>query len=219
VIEAIADLNHRAPARILALGAHCDDIEIGCGGALRLLVSRHPGSKIRWTVFSSTPERELETRAASRMILSADADVTYDIQSFRNSYFPYIGSSIKEHMERVKSEFEPDLIFTHFEHDRHQDHRIVSELTKNAFRDHLILEYEIVKYDGDLASPNVFVPLTGDEVRMKIDALFAAFASQHSKHWFTRDSFEALMRVRGIESNAPGGFAEAFHCRKVRLGL
>jgi LmbE family N-acetylglucosaminyl deacetylase len=203
--------------RILLLGAHCDDIEIGCGGTLQVLAALYPRGEFRWSVFSSTEERAEETRRAAAMLLPDTVRVQFDIQRFRNSYFPYVGAAVKDHMETIKREFAPDLILTHFEKDRHQDHRVVSELTRNAYRDHLILEYEIVKYDGDLESPNVFVPLTGEQVEKKIDALMTAFPSQRGHHWFTPDTFKALLRVRGIEANAPSGFAEGFHCRKLRL--
>jgi LmbE family N-acetylglucosaminyl deacetylase len=206
----------RAP-RILLLGAHCDDIEIGCGGMLQVLAERFPHSELRWSVFNSDTERAEETRRAAAMLLPGTIRVHFDIQTFRNSYFPYIGDQVKDHMEVLKREFSPDLILTHFENDRHQDHRVISELTRNAYRDHLILEYEVVKYDGDLASPSVFVPLTRQHVERKIDVLMTAFPSQRERHWFTPDAFRSLLRLRGIEANAPDGYAEAFHCRKQRF--
>jgi len=206
----------RAP-RILLLGAHCDDIEIGCGGTLQVLAELYPRCELRWSVFNSNEERAEETRRAAAMLLPGAPRIHFDIQTFRNSYFPYIGAEVKDHMEAIKRDFAPDLILTHFENDRHQDHRVVSELTRNAYRDHLILEYEIVKYDGDLASPSVFVPLTREQAERKIEVLMTAFASQRARPWFTPDAFRALLRLRGIEANAPGGYAEAFHCRKLRL--
>ena len=203
--------------RILLLGAHCDDIEIGCGATLQVLLAQYPEAQLRWTVFSSSREREAETRRAAELLLPSDTRIEFDIQSFRNSYFPYVGAEVKEHMEAVKRELEPDLIFTHFESDRHQDHRVVSELTRNAYRDHLILEYEVFKYDGDLASPNIFVPVSREQADRKVQSLTEAFVSQRDRHWFTADAFMSLMRLRGIESSSPTRYAEAFHCRKFRL--
>jgi LmbE family N-acetylglucosaminyl deacetylase len=206
-----------APLRVLLLGAHCDDIEIGCGGTLQALARLYPDLECRWSIFSSTAERAEETRRAASMLLPSTVRVRFDIKTFRNSFFPYIGAEVKDHMEAIKRDFAPSLVLTHFERDRHQDHRVVSELTRNAYRDHLILEYEVVKYDGDLASPGVFVPLTLEQVERKVEVLMTAFESQRDHHWFTPDTFRSLMRLRGIESNSPSGFAEAFHCRKVRL--
>ena len=202
--------------RALFLGAHSDDIEIGCGGALQVLTEEYPGVELRWTVFSSTPERAAETRRAIELLLPRGTNVRVDTLGFRESYFPYVGAEIKDSIEGIRREFSPDVVFTHFGEDKHQDHRLVSEVTRNAYRDHLIVEYEILKYDGDLASPNVFVPLRVDQVEKKVQVLLDAFPSQRSKQWFTADAFKAILRLRGIESNAPSGFAEAFHCRKLR---
>jgi len=202
--------------RVLLLGAHCDDIEIGCGGALQAIVRRHPEAELRWVVLSSTPEREAETRRAAERLLPNVA-IRFDIARFRENYFPYIGADVKDYVHAVAQGYAPDLVFTHFVRDKHQDHRTVAELTHNAFRNHLILEYEIVKYDGDLGTPNVFVPLQPEQAEKKIQTVMDAFVSQRTKHWFTADTFRALLRIRGIESNAPSGFAEAFHCTKLRF--
>jgi LmbE family N-acetylglucosaminyl deacetylase len=215
MIHTLLELTTSRAPRVLLLGAHCDDIEIGCGGLLQVLSEARRDIEWRWTVMSSTDERAAETRHCARLLLPEGASVEFDVQSFRESYFPYVGAAIKDHIESIKQQFTPDLILTHFEGDRHQDHRIVSELTKNAFRDHLILEYEIVKYDADLLHPSVFVPLTPRHVEQKAAALLEAFASQRDKQWFTGDTFRAILRLRGIEANAPSGFAEAFHCRKL----
>lgn len=203
--------------RILLLGAHCDDIEIGCGATLQVLAARYPAMELRWTVFSTPEERAAETRRAAKLLLPADMPIQFDLRTFRESYFPYIGAEIKECMQSISSEFRPDLIFTHFSEDKHQDHRLVSELTRNAYRDHLILEYEVVKYDGDLASPNIFVPVSHEQLTKKVSSLMDAFASQRTKYWFTEETFTSLMRLRGIESQSPSGYAEAFHCRKLRF--
>jgi len=137
------------------------------------------------------------------------------VQSFRDGFFPYVGGAIKEFFEDLKRTVAPDVIFTHYRHDLHQDHRLVSELTWNTYRDHLILEYEIVKYDGDIGTPNVFVHLDEATCLKKIKLLMDCFQSQRDKDWFTPDTFMSLMRIRGIESRAPEKYAEAFYCRKV----
>jgi LmbE family N-acetylglucosaminyl deacetylase len=215
MITSLPVLSSSTP-RALFLGAHSDDIEIGCGGALQVLAEQYPDIELRWTVFSATPERAAETRRAVELLLPRGINIRVDTLGFRESYFPYIGAEIKDSVEAIKREFSPDVIFTHFGGDKHQDHRLISEVTRNAYRDHLILEYEILKYDGDLASPNVFVPLRLDHVEKKVQTLLDAFASQRAKQWFTADAFKAVLRLRGIESNAASGFAEGFHCPKLR---
>ena len=206
-----------APFHILCIGAHCDDIEIGCGATLQVLAARFPSLELHWTVLSATGERAAETKRAARLLLPESVSIQFELQAFRESYFPYVGADIKEFVQGLSGRFEPDLIFTHSMSDRHQDHRVVSELTSNAYRDHLILEYEVAKYDGDLTSPNVFVPAGAEQMRKKVGALMEAFPSQRSKYWFTEETFTSLMRLRGIESRSPSGYAEAFHCRKLRL--
>jgi LmbE family N-acetylglucosaminyl deacetylase len=209
------DTDQRPPS-ILLIGAHCDDIEIGCAGAVLQLVQRYPRARFAWVTLSSDPVRALETRqAASRLLAGADLPVV-QVEAFRGSYFPHCGPELKEYFEGLKT-FAPDLILTHCRHDLHQDHRITNELTWNTFRNHTILEYEIPKFDGDLGVPNVFFPLTRDQMKRKCDVLLDCFASQRSRQWFTRDTFEALARLRGIECNAPEGFAEAFYGRKLSL--
>ena len=201
---------------ILVLGAHCDDIEIGCGGTLLHLIGKHPGVRIHWVIFSSDEDRSREAEAAARDF-SKGADLKLDIQNFRNGYFPFVGSEIKDHFESLKQKVDPDLIFTHHRADRHQDHRTVSELTWNTFRDHLILEYEIPKYDGDLGNPNFYVPLSGVEADRKIQSLLAHYESQSGRQWFDAETFMAILRLRGVEANAANRYAEAFHAPKVRL--
>lgn len=203
--------------RVLCLGAHSDDIEIGCGGTiLRLLASRRD-VEVRWVVFSASADRAGEARGSAERFLRDAAHATVEVHGFRDGYFPYQGAEIKDVFEAFKDAPAPDLIFTHRGRDRHQDHRLVSELTWNTFRDHLILEYEIPKYDGDLATPNVYVPIDEETRRAKVDHLMAAFATQRSKRWFTPETFAGLMRLRGVECASPTGYAEAFHGRKLRL--
>lgn len=208
----------REPIRsVLCLGAHADDIEIGCGGALLQLIAEQPGLEVTWVVFSATPQRADEARASAAAFLQGVTKQQVVIESFRDSYFPYEGARIKECVERIRRETNPEVVFTHRRDDLHQDHRLVSELTSCAWRDHLIMEYEIPKYDGDLSTPNAYVPLTGGVAQRKVELLSEYFPSQRSKPWFTPDTFLGLMRIRGIECNAAGRYAEAFHVRKFVL--
>lgn len=205
-------------AVFLFLGAHCDDIEIGCGGAVLELLKAYPQAKVHWVVLSSGATRAREARRAAAALLRRAVDPVVVVKDFRGSYFPSEAVAIKEYFEELKRGVAPDVVFTHQREDLHQDHRIVGELTWNTWRNHLILEYEIAKYDGGLGSPCVFVPLPKATVKRKVDLLMKVFASQHDKQWFTPSTFEALMRLRGIECNAPDGYAEAFYCRKLVLG-
>lgn len=205
------------PLRVLCLGAHCDDIEIGCGGTVQHLIARPGGIVCRWCVFSSTPEREREARAAAGDLLQGVVGSTVEIHAYRESYFPYVGDQIKDRFEEIRREFEPDLVLTHYRHDRHQDHRVLSDLTWNTFRDHLILEYEIPKWDGDLGTPNVFVPLEEEQARRKVRVVLDRFASQRTKAWFDEEAFLGLLRIRGLECNASSRYAEAFYVRKAVL--
>lgn len=206
----------RAAPTILLLGAHCDDIEIGCAGAVMRLLERHPAARFVWVTLSSDPQRAAETRAAAARLLARAAEPVVRVEQFRGSYFPHCGPELKDYFEGLKAH-RPDLILTHARHDLHQDHRVTNELTWNTFRDHAVLEYEIPKFDGDLGVPNVFVPLTRAEMKAKCDLLMDCFPSQSGRQWFTRDTFEALARLRGIECNAPEGYAEAFYGRKLSL--
>jgi LmbE family N-acetylglucosaminyl deacetylase len=214
-------LRFRAPAdrgtRILCLGAHADDIEIGCGGTVLQLLAAHPGSACHWVVLSGTAERACEARNSAERFLGAAGDRRVDVHEFRDGHFPAALSEIKDVLEDVKRGFTPDLIFTHYREDRHQDHRLVSDVTWQTFRDQIVLEYEIPKYDGDLGAPNCFVALAETAWKRKVDHLLAGFPSQRDKRWFTEETFLALMRLRGIECAAPGGYAEAFYGRKLVL--
>lgn len=201
--------------RVLCLGAHSDDIEIGCGGTLLRLMRDGWKLDVHWVVLCSNETRGEEARGSAREFLAGTAQLKISIERFRDGFLPYSGPSIKECFEDLKRVPSPDVIFTHTRADLHQDHRLVCELTWNTFRDHLILEYEIPKFDGDLGLPNYFVHLDESLARRKIELLLKHFGSQRSKHWFTEDTFLALMRLRGVESRSPGRFAEGFHCRKV----
>lgn len=173
--------------------------------------------EVTWVVLGADGTRADEARASAEAFLDRAAAATVVVEHFRDGFFPYLGGSVKERFEALKDEVSPDLIFTHSGLDLHQDHRLVAELTWNTFRDHLILEYEIPKYDADLGQPNVYVPLAETIVERKISLLLDHFASQRSRHWFTDDLFRSVMRLRGMEANSPTRFAEAFRCRKLTL--
>jgi len=208
------------PLRILCLGAHADDIEIGCGGTILALLAARRNVDCHWIVFSGGGgPREREARRSAGLFLARARRRQIVVHSFRDGFFPYLGGGIKEAFEELAREVSPDIVFTHTREDRHQDHRVVSDLTWNTFRSHLILEYEVPKYDGDLGVPNFFVPLRAAVARAKIRHLHAAFGSQRSKRWFTPDTFHALLRLRGIESAAPDGLAEAFYARKATIAF
>lgn len=203
----------------MCLGAHCDDIEIGCGGTLIQLSKSYSDANFHNVIFSSTPERESESRTALSQILVSADKIHIDVLNFKNSYFPYCGAEIKDYFNSLKVNCQPDLILTHFRNDRHQDHRLISDLTWNTYRDHSILEYEIPKYDGDVGQPNVFLPLSEETTNEKISCLMTSFPSQVTRDWFTEDTFRSLLRLRGIECNSPSGYAEGFYSRKISVAL
>jgi LmbE family N-acetylglucosaminyl deacetylase len=205
------------PLRVLALGAHPDDIEIGCGGTILRLVAEHPGLAVDWVVLSGHGERATEAADGAAAFLDGAAEARVRVERFRDGFFPYTGGAVKELFERLKDEVDPDLILTHRLEDRHQDHRLVAELTWNTFRDHLVLEYEIPKYEGDLGHPGLFVPLAPELCERKVELLRKCFPSQSGRAWFSDDTFWALLRLRGVESNAPTRYAEAFQARKLVL--
>jgi LmbE family N-acetylglucosaminyl deacetylase len=201
--------------RILVLGAHSDDIEIGCGGTLLRLIAEQPDLEINWVVFCSTPERAAEAQNSAEAFLAGVKDHRVIVKTHRDGFLPYSGAAVKEDFESLKSLGYPDLILTHYREDRHQDHRTVSDLTWNTWRNALILEYEIPKYDGDFGSPNFFFPLPAAVLEKKIELILKAFPTQAGKPWFTPDLFRAVARIRGMECVAPERVAEAFYCRKA----
>ena len=203
------------PLDVLCLGAHSDDIEIGCGGTLLRLLADHPGSHVRWVVLSATPEREAEARASAGDFLVDAGSSDVEVASFRESFFPYAGGAIKDHFNELRRRSDPDLVLCHHRHDEHQDHRLVAELAWNTWRNHLIAEYEIPKYEGDLGRPNLFVTLPPHVAARKVELLMKHFGSQHGKYWFRPEAFAGLMAVRGVEAGASD--AEAFHVRKMVL--
>lgn len=212
-----ANESHK-PRRVLFVGAHSDDIEIGCGGTIIRLLESDPDIEIRWIVLSGNDEREREARCAASLFLAGCSHADVTVLRFRDGFFPYT-SEIKDFFETLKSEPRPDLIFTHSREDRHQDHRVVSELTWNTFRNHAVLEYEIPKYDGGLTTPNLYVPIDDETRARKVEYLMRAFGSQRSRAWFTDETFTGLMRLRGVESGLTEPFAEGFFAKKLVLGL
>ena len=205
------------PLRLLCLGAHADDIEIGCGGfVLDRLLGERPVT-VDWCVLSASSERAVEAHASAHAFLAGAADAEMIVAGFRDGYFPAERVAIKDWFETLKERPRPDLVLTHTRNDRHQDHQLVWQLTWNTFRDHLVLEYEIPKYEGDLTTPNLYVPLSEQVIERKIDLLLEHFPSQRSKPWFDNDTFRGLARLRGLEAGSPSRFAEAFHANKVVL--
>jgi LmbE family N-acetylglucosaminyl deacetylase len=206
-----------APPRLLAIGAHADDIEIGCGATILRLVAEHPGLSVDWLVLSGHGERAGEAADSAAAFLAGAGATRVWVEGFRDGFFPYLGGAVKERFEQLKAEVAPDLVLTHRLEDRHQDHRLVAELTWNTFRDHLILEYEIPKYEGDLGRPNLYVPVGQEHGERKAELLRKCFPSQAGRSWWSDDTFWATLRLRGIECNAPGRYAEAFQARKLVL--
>jgi LmbE family N-acetylglucosaminyl deacetylase len=202
--------------KVLCLGCHSDDIEIGCGGAVLRLAEQYPRCEFHWVVFSAIGVREAEAQHGAELFTGSRLQGPM-LKKFRDGFMPYLGAEVKTVFEELKQTISPDLILTHTRRDAHQDHRLISELTWNTFRNHLILEYEIPKYDGDLGQPSVFVPLEEKIYQKKVRYIMDAFQSQHGKRWFEESTFLSLMRLRGMECNAPSGYAEAFYCRKLVL--
>lgn len=211
------EAKNKTSLTILCLGSHSDDIEIGCGGTVLRLIETFPNVTIGWVVFSGGRQRARESKASAMDHLQRASRKTVLVKNFQESFFPSQIAAIKREFERLKYQWDPDIIFTHYRHDLHQDHRTISDLTWNTWRRHLILEYEIPKYDGDLGSPNVFVPLDKRIGETKIIHLMKHFATQRSKTWFTEETFWAMLRIRGVEANSPTAYAEAFYSRKLIL--
>jgi LmbE family N-acetylglucosaminyl deacetylase len=200
---------------IFAVGAHCDDIEIGCGATLLKLFEEYKIGHIKWVVFASTPQRKKEAIASAEQFLSDVKHKEIVVLDYRDAFLEQSKFEIKEHFELFKKDFNPDLVFTHYRNDRHQDHRLLSDLVWNTFRNHLVLEYEIPKYDGDLGVPNMFVEIRSELADRKAQILLDCFESQLGKHWFDKETFLALMRIRGMEAASKEKYAEAFHLRKL----
>jgi LmbE family N-acetylglucosaminyl deacetylase len=208
------------PLRVIALGAHADDIELGCGATILQLVSRYPDTEFLWAIASAEGNRAHEACASVEGFTKGIAR-TPDlvIGGFRDGYLPFGGTAVKEWVHTLGDRLSADVVFTHARDDLHQDHRFISELALNAFRDQPILEFEIPKYDGDLGAPNTFVPVEAELARRKCGLLVEHYESQLGKPWFNDDVFLGLMRIRGMESRSPSGYAEAFYCRKFALAI
>ena len=209
--DGASDLN------VLCLGAHCDDIEIGCGGTILRLAQQYPSCLFHWVVFSALGVRAEEAKQAARLFASSTRLRGPLLKTFADGFLPFVGAEVKSVFEELKLAISPDLIFTSSRRDAHQDHRLIGELAWNTFRNHLILEYEIPKYDGDLGQPSVFVPLEAEVCHKKVGYVIETFRSQHMKPWFQESTFLSLLRLRGMECKAPSGYAEAFYCRKLVL--
>lgn len=203
------------PLKFLCIGSHSDDIEIGCGGTILRLLSEYQAASVIWVVLAGGGQRSTEATGSAEEFLSGAHARQIRVEDFKNGFFPYSGEEIKLYFETLKEDESPDIIFSHYRNDLHQDHRLVSELTWNTFRDHLILEYEIIKYDGDIGAPNFFVHLDETICSKKIGILMKNHQTQGDKDWFTPDTFLSVMRLRGVEGRAPGRYAEAFHVRKL----
>jgi LmbE family N-acetylglucosaminyl deacetylase len=199
---------------ILCMGAHSDDIEIGCGGTILRLADQYPGCEFHWVVFNAIGIRETEARCGAQLFAGSRLK-NLQLKAFRDGFMPYVGAEVKAVFENDLKQLSPDLVFTHNGNDAHQDHRLISQLTWNTFRDHFIFEYEIPKYDGDLGHPSVFVPLEKQVCEKKVGYLMEAYQSQQTKRWFQPDTFFSLMRLRGMECASSSGYAEAFYCRKL----
>jgi LmbE family N-acetylglucosaminyl deacetylase len=196
------------------MGAHSDDIEIGCGGTILRLADEYPDCEFHWIVFNAIGPRKAEAKRAAQLFAGSRLQGPL-LKNFKDGFMPYNGSEVKSVFENELKQLSPDLIFTHNGNDAHQDHQLISQLTWNTFRDHFILEYEIPKYDGDLGRPSIFVPLERELGEKKVGYLMDAFQSQQAKRWFQPDTFFSLMRLRGMECAASSGYAEAFYCRKL----
>lgn len=210
--------NKSEPLKVLCLGAHCDDIEIGCGGTI-LELTKSRKVDCTWVTFCSNSVRAEEAKTCAESFLTDACESNIWVKDFRDGFLPYLGYEVKDQFEELKKVVNPDLIFTHYRNDKHQDHRLVSELTLNTFRNHMILEYEIPKYDGDMGNPNFYSPISRENSRKKVDALFKYYTTQKSKNWFTEDLFYSLMRLRGMEINSPSAYAESFYLHKGHFQL
>lgn len=208
-------LQGRERLSLLCIGAHSDDIEIGAGGLILTLAATFPDIAVRWCVASAAPDRESEARASAFDFLQGLERADVELGGFEDSYFPDQGREIKAWLLAVRSRFPADVVLVHRAGDLHQDHRELNRIAWNLFRDHLILEYEIPKWDGDLGQPNFYVPLEAEILERKIAFIMRHFRSQRSKDWFDPELFRGLARLRGMECRAEHRHAEAFFVRKA----
>jgi LmbE family N-acetylglucosaminyl deacetylase len=217
VLTLAPELGLKRPLRLLCIGAHSDDLEIGCGASVMKWLSGRRQVEVTWVVLSAAGVRAAEARRSAQALLARAKSRTVALEAFRDTYFPAQYAELKRYFEALRKKCDPDIVLSHRLEDRHQDHRLVAELTWNTWRDHLILEYEIAKYDGDLDRPNAYVPVSKALAQRKVRHLERSFGSQRSRDWFTPDAFLGLMRIRGVEARAASGYAEAFHARKLTL--
>lgn len=203
--------------QVLCLGAHCDDVEIGCGATLVDLCQRYPGITIHAIVFCSDDQREAETRRCMSQLLGDTVNVMLNFANFRDGYLPYMAADVKDFLVATSRGIKPDLVFTHSRQDLHQDHKLVGEITYQVFRDNLIFEMEIPKYDGDIGQRNIYYPVSEKAVDQKNRSLMESYVSQRGKDWFREETFMSLMRLRGIECRSATGLAEAFQVFKLVL--
>jgi LmbE family N-acetylglucosaminyl deacetylase len=217
MLHLVPEVRVDQPLRLLCIGAHSDDLEIGCGGTVLTWLATMPALEVTWVVLSAEGARDPEARSSARALLRRAAARKIVIANFQDGFLPAQYADVKCFFEDLKGTINPDVVLTHWLQDRHQDHRLTAELTWNTWRNHLVLEYEIPKYEGDLAPPNAYVPVTTSFARRKVSHLRRYFPSQRSKDWFDVDNFLGLMRLRGLECRSASGFAEAFHARKLVL--
>jgi LmbE family N-acetylglucosaminyl deacetylase len=217
MLNLILDSSKQQALRVLCIGAHCDDIEIGCGATLRALQGSGRKPVIDWVVLSGGAERRKEAQRSMRLLVKPRCRGELQFGQFPDGQFPAAYAEIKRFFESIKSKPGADLILCHQRDDRHQDHRVVNEMVWSTFRDHVVLEYEIPKWDGDLGQPNVYVPIDAKDANAKVEALMKSYPSQANKDWYTRDTFMTMLRLRGLECRSPSGYAEAFHGRKLRF--
>ena len=200
------------PLSVLALGAHPDDIEIAAGGTLLSLAERHPGLHVRYVLMTGTQERQLEARAAARAF-TPGAELEVELHNLPDGRLPAVWGQVKEILAVLARSVRPDVILAPSPGDAHQDHRTVGELVPTAFRDQLYLGYEVPKWDGDLARPNTYFPLSDEIACRKVELLDKSYPSQRGRDWWDEETFLALARLRGMECRAR--YAEAFTCAKL----
>lgn len=218
-MKELALVRGSGPIELLCIGAHSDDIEIGLGGTILGLIESGVDLSVHWCVCSAAGSRADEARASAAAFLAGAREHRIHIGGFDDSFFPSQARELKKWLATIGEQVAPEIVFTHQRDDAHQDHRQVCEATWNLFRDHMILEYEIPKWDGDLTRPNMYVALTDEQMERKVALLKRHFGSQGSKDWFDGDTFRGLARLRGMECRAPGRYAEAFHMRKGLLAI
>ena len=219
MLDLLLGAGDRKTLRVLCIGAHCDDIEIGCGGTLLALQRKGLRLSVDWAILSGSTQRRAEALSAMRKLIKPGHRNDLLFGEFTDGRLPAEYSALKDYFEGLKRRPRPDVIFCHERGDRHQDHRIVNEMVWSGFRNQLILEYEVPKWGGGLGQPNCYVPIGVRHARRKVDILLSSHSSQAAKDWFTRDTFMAMLRLRGLECRSPTGYAEAFHGRKLRLGI